>query len=154
MAEEKQNPSTPPATSFSAHLVKEAETLTRFQGRLEKVLADLEDTHASKRFLGEQTVPAGSYGKDFTSATEVAEAYQKAHGNIVKLCQAFSDNIEMLGFAALISERGYDGLDAEQRREMEAIQRRIEQGYRGAKSGAEPSDDRSSAPAVDPGTAT
>lgn len=155
MAEEKKNPSAAADQKpFTKSLVKEAETLTKFQGRVEKILTELEKTPASKKNMSEQTIPASAYGHGFSEATDFAATYEHVHGQLTKMNQMFHDNITMMGFAAIIAERGYDGLDAEQQRQMQAIQRRILEQARADKTAYESPTPEEQRPSPDGKSAT
>ncbi|KUJ64104.1 hypothetical protein ACZ90_61790 [Streptomyces albus subsp. albus] len=130
MGQPKDEPgsSTPP--TFGSSLVKEAETLGKFKGRIDTVLTKLKESPASKQNLSHQTVPEGTYGKNFTAATTMAQNYDKVRSRLEELSGLLGDRIEAMGIAAIIAERGYDSIDAEQAARLRELEKRAEEHYR------------------------
>ncbi|MGW1197468.1 hypothetical protein ACWD4B_16760 [Streptomyces sp. NPDC002536] len=122
--------------SGGGYLAKEAETLTTFKGRIDELLAKLEKSSASPKAIGDRRISRDAYGRGFDSAHDLAGLYDKVHGRLQELSKLFGDQIEAVGLAALISDRGYDGVDAEQAARMRAIQESTQKQYRSPKSGA------------------
>lgn len=118
--------------SGGGYLVREAETLTTFKGRIDELLAKLEKSSASPKAIGDRRISEGAYGKGFDSASELAGLHDKVHDRLQTLSKLFGDQIEATGLAALISDRGYDGVDAEQAARMRAIQESTQRHYRDA----------------------
>lgn len=125
-------PGSEPQTPFGKRLVKEAETLARFKKRLDKVLTDLEKSPASRKTISEQAITRDAYGSGpgFTSSDDLANLYEKVHSRLENLAQSFGEQIEAMGLMAIVAERGYDGMDAEQARRMREIQARAWKYYR------------------------
>ncbi|MFF4221249.1 hypothetical protein ACFYZH_00105 [Streptomyces abikoensis] len=109
---------------MNAHLAKEADTLTTFKNRIDEVLANLEKSAASPKTMGDQKVPHDAFGKGFGSAEGLAALYDAVHARLETLSKAFGDQVEAMGLAAVIAERGYDGVDATEAARMRAIQER------------------------------
>ncbi|GAA0481052.1 hypothetical protein ABZ951_24540 [Streptomyces sp. NPDC046215] len=116
-----------PGASGDSRLAKEPETLATFQKRIEEVLTKLEKSAASSKSMGDQKVPQASFGTGFGSAKELATLYDKVHERLLTLSKVFGDQVEAMGFAAVIAERGYDGIDAEEAERLRAIQKRTRQ---------------------------
>ncbi|WP_245738223.1 hypothetical protein [Streptomyces sparsogenes] len=128
--------SAPQSHLFGKGMAKEAETLAKFKSRIDKVLSDLEKSPASKTKLDEQTISRAAYGNStLTSADALSQMYNQVHEKIKIYSKTFGDQLEALGIAALIAEKGYDGVDAEQRRRMQEIQAEAQKYYRAPKSG-------------------
>ncbi|MGY0057983.1 hypothetical protein ACWY4P_15730 [Streptomyces sp. LZ34] len=128
--------STPQSEFFGKGMAKEAETLAKFKGRIDKVLSDLEKSPASRTKLDEQTISRAAYGDStLTTADKLSELYDQVHEKIKIYSKTFGDQLEAMGLAALIAEKGYDGVDAEQRRRMQEIQAEAQKYYRAPKSG-------------------
>ncbi len=117
-------------TPFGKHLVKEAETLTKFKARVDKVLADLGKSPASYKSLDRQQIPEDAYGK-VDSAKALRARYTEIHTHLMELSKTFGDQIEAMGLAALAAERGYGGMDAEQAARLREIEERTREQYRG-----------------------
>ncbi|MEV4435071.1 hypothetical protein [Streptomyces sp. NPDC049555] len=110
--------------SGNGHLAKEAETLTTFKNRIDEALAKLEKSSASPKTIGDQKVPPQTFGQNFGSAQQLAALYDKVHARLELLSKQFGDQVEAMGLAAVIAERGYDGVDADEAARMRAIQKR------------------------------
>ncbi|MBD3010166.1 hypothetical protein [Streptomyces sp. 5-10] len=125
-------PGSEPQTPFGKRLVKEAETLAKFKKRLDKVLTDLDKSPASHKTISQQFITRDAYGSGtgFTSADDLANLYEKVHARLETLSKSFGDQIEAMGLMAIVAERGYDGMDAEQARRMREIQARTRKYYR------------------------
>ncbi|WP_413806866.1 hypothetical protein [Streptomyces sp. OE57] len=125
-------PGSEPQTPFGKKLVKEAETLAKFKKRLDKVLTDLDKSPASRKTISQQSITRDAYGSGtgFTSADDLANLYEKVHVRLETLSKSFGDQIEAMGLMAIVAERGFDGMDAEQARRMREIQARAQKYYR------------------------
>ncbi|MES4908729.1 MULTISPECIES: hypothetical protein [unclassified Streptomyces] len=128
--------SVPQSDLFGKGMAKEAETLAKFKSRIDKVLSDLEKSPASKTKLDEQTISRAAYGDStLTSADKLSELYDQVHEKIKIYSKTFGDQLEAMGLTALIAEKGYDGVDAEQRRRMQEIQSEAQKYYRAPNTG-------------------
>ncbi|MGW1073953.1 hypothetical protein [Streptomyces sp. NPDC002537] len=112
-------------------LAKEAETLATFKGRIDKILENLEDSSSSLKSIADQTITKDAYGTGFDSAQHLAELYEQVHERLKTLSKTFGDQVEAMGLAALIADRGYDGIDAEQAARMRAIEERTRKFHKG-----------------------
>ncbi|MEU5031507.1 hypothetical protein [Streptomyces milbemycinicus] len=137
---------------FGKGMAKEAETLKKFKGRIDEVLSELEKSPASKKKIDAQTLSRGVFGGDLTSAEQLYELYNSVHEKLKTWSKTFGDQIEAMGLAALIAEKGYDELDAEQRRRMQEIQAEAQKYYRDPTTGksAGSDDSKHSAKSVGP----
>ncbi|GAA2371955.1 hypothetical protein ACI2L4_37755 [Streptomyces sparsogenes] len=124
-----------PLSPFGKGMAKEAETLAKFKGRIDKILTDLQKSPASKQKLEQQTITRDAYGGSLDSASALYAAYNNVHGNLVILSQLLRDLLEGSGYSALIAEKGIDGIDAEQARRLQAIQAQALKHYRDPKTG-------------------
>ncbi|MEU1806211.1 hypothetical protein [Streptomyces sp. NPDC019937] len=123
----------------------EAETLASFKSRIDKILLDLEDSPAARGKISDQTVAHAAFGAEFTAAADLAGAYEKLHARLEKFSRTLGDQLEALGIAVQISDRGYDSIDAEQAARLRAIQKRTAE-YYGPNADDRPGDDRKDAP--------
>ncbi|MEU2873639.1 hypothetical protein ABZ769_31310 [Streptomyces olivoreticuli] len=136
-----------------SNLAKEAETLTKFKSRIETIMSELEKSPASQKAISHQAISKGAYGTGFDSADKLAELYDKVHNRLQTLSQILGDQVESMGIAAVVAERGYDGIDAEQAARLRAIEERVRKNYHDPKAGKpaqapgghEPKPDRSGA---------
>ncbi|MFE0044738.1 hypothetical protein [Streptomyces albireticuli] len=113
--------------SGAGKLAKEPETLKSFQDRIEDVLDKLEKSKASSKSMGDQKVSTEAFGTGFGSAKDLAGLYDKVHERLLALSKVFGDQVEAMGLAAVIAERGYDGIDAEEAEKLRAIQKRTQE---------------------------
>lgn len=129
--------SVPVDTPFGKKLVKEAETLAKFKGRIDKVLTELEKSPASKKNIDHQTITRAAYGsgEKFTAAEDLSKLYDKVHERLKTMSKSFGDQIEAMGLMAVVAEHGYEGMDAEQAARMRAIQERAKEHYRDPEAG-------------------
>ncbi|RLU96589.1 hypothetical protein CTZ27_16320 [Streptomyces griseocarneus] len=107
----------------NSDLAKEAETLTKFKGHIDKILENLEDSSSSVKSIADQKLPKDVYGS-FDTAKGLADLYEHVHGRLKELSQTFGDQIEAMSIAALIADRGYDAVDADQAARLKAIEER------------------------------
>jgi hypothetical protein len=124
---------------FGKGMAKEAETLAKFKGRIDKILSDLEKSPASTKKIDEQAITRATYGAQLSgvhwSADDLAKSYDVVHEQLKTWSKTFGDQIEAMGIAALIAEKGYDAVDAEQRRRMQEIQAEAAKYYRDPETG-------------------
>ncbi|MDT0547191.1 MULTISPECIES: hypothetical protein [Streptomyces] len=124
---------------FGKGMAKGAETLAKFKGRIDKILSDLENSPASQKKFDEQIITRAAYGAQLKkvewSADSLAKSYDTVHENLKAWSKIFGDQIEAMGLAALIAEKGYDAIDADQRRRMQEIQAEAAKYYRDPETG-------------------
>lgn len=124
-----------PQSPFGKSMAKEAETLAKFKGRIDKVLSELEKSPASKKKIDEQTITRAAYGGKISSADDLSKLYDQVHEKLKSWSKIFGDQLEAMGIAALIAEKGIDGVDAEQKRRLQQIQAESMKNYRDPKTG-------------------
>ncbi|MBB5116629.1 hypothetical protein [Streptomyces eurocidicus] len=113
--------------SGEGKLAKEPLTLKSFQGRIDAAVEKLEKSKASSKSMGDQKVPVDAFGVGFGSAKDLAGLYDKVHERLLALSKVFGDQLEATGLAAVIAERGYDGIDAEEAEKLRSIQKRTQE---------------------------
>lgn len=133
MSEGRRVPANDPSASRArgggADLKVEAETLASFKSRIDKILIDLEESPAAKGKISDQTVAHAAFGAEFSAAADLAGAYEKLHARLEKFSKTLGDQLEALGIAVQISDRGYESIDAEQAARLSAIQDRTAKYY-------------------------
>ncbi|MFE9008934.1 hypothetical protein ACFYOY_43660 [Streptomyces sp. NPDC007875] len=107
----------------------EAETLASFKSRIDKILMDLEESPAARSKISDQSVAHAAFGAEFSAAADLAGAYEKLHDRLEKFSRTLGDQLEALGMAVQISDRGYESIDAEQADRLRAIQDRTAKYY-------------------------
>ncbi|MGW2019576.1 hypothetical protein [Streptomyces sp. NPDC001927] len=104
-------------------------TLQSFYSRMQKLVEELQGSPAEHTKIGEQKVTAASYGTGFTAATELHSAYEKVRTRLEELTRTFGETIEGMGLAATIADKGYTGVDEEERERYAAIRKRTKEEY-------------------------
>lgn len=114
-----------PDTPFGKRLVKKSEALTKLQSRIEKVLTELEKTPAAKKTIAQQSITRDAYGsgREFTSADDLANLYEKIHSDLTTMWQTFNDQVEAFGLLALQADKKYMETDTEAARELRRVHR-------------------------------
>ncbi|MFF5974785.1 hypothetical protein ACFY7C_25025 [Streptomyces sp. NPDC012769] len=104
-------------------------TLQTFQSRMQKLVDDLKGSPAEHKKIGEQKVTAASYGTGFAAATELHGAYEKVRTRLEELTKIFGETIEAMGIRAQIADKGYAGVDEEERQRFAEIQKATKEHY-------------------------
>ncbi|MEU4266874.1 hypothetical protein [Streptomyces sp. NPDC026092] len=104
-------------------------TLQSFYSRMQKLLEELKGSPAEHTKIGEQKVTAASYGTGFAAATELHSAYEKVRTRLEELTRTFGETIEGMGLAATIADKGYAGVDEEERERYAQIRKRTKEEY-------------------------
>jgi len=117
-----------PGLNAGSGISKKAETLAYFKKQLDEMLKDLEESPAAKKEISRHRIAAAAYGK-FPAAEELAASYHRVHARLEELSEILGDQLEALGVAVQISDRGYDSIDAEQAARMREINKRAQSYY-------------------------
>ncbi|MGW7434320.1 hypothetical protein ACWGIN_32915 [Streptomyces sp. NPDC054861] len=104
-------------------------TLQSFYTRMQKLVEELKGSPAEHKKIGEQKVTAASYGTGFAAATELHTSYEKVRTRLEELTRTFGETLEAMGIAANIADKGYTGVDEEERERYAAIQKRHQDEY-------------------------
>ncbi|MEV5974330.1 hypothetical protein [Streptomyces sp. NPDC051921] len=104
-------------------------TLQTFQTRMQKLVDDLKGSPAEHKKIGEQKVTAASYGTGFAAAGELHGAYEKVRTRLEELTKIFGETIEAMGIRAQIADKGYTGVDEEERQRFSEIQKSTKADY-------------------------
>ncbi|MFP8960807.1 hypothetical protein ACLIYP_09615 [Streptomyces nanhaiensis] len=123
----------------------QAETLTAFKGRIDELLAELGKSPASHKQIGEQTVTPDAYGTGFSAAEDLSALYDKVHTRLETLSRLFGEQLEALGIATEIVEKGYGNVEADQRQRFQAIQTQVDEHWTASRRGDSEKDRDSSA---------
>jgi hypothetical protein len=106
------------------------ETLLGFKKRLDEVLSHLSNSPASTTKMQNQTITRDAYGGTaFPAADDLSKQYDRVHARLETLSRIFGEQIEALGIAVQISQKGYAGVEADQLARMRAIQSSAAQHY-------------------------
>ncbi|MDI3417963.1 hypothetical protein [Streptomyces luteolus] len=104
--------------------------LQTFKKRIDDLLDRLNGSPAQHGKIGEQTITAASYGTGFAAAEDLGKSYETVRSRLERLSRAFGEQIEGLGIAVQITDKGYEGVEAEQAERYQTIRRRAEEHYR------------------------
>ncbi|MFP8887232.1 hypothetical protein [Streptomyces mangrovi] len=113
----------------------QAETLTAFKGRIDELLGELGKSPASHKQIGEQTVTPDAYGTGFSAAEDLSALYEKVHTRLEALSRLFGEQLEALGIATEIVDKGYGNVEAERRQRFQAIQTQVDEHWSASRQG-------------------
>ncbi|MFD9796071.1 hypothetical protein ACFWXK_34530 [Streptomyces sp. NPDC059070] len=119
-------------------------SLADFKGRMEELLRSLDKSPARHTKIADQRVQPGAYGTGFAAADELHKAYDKVRTNLERLTKIFGDQIEGMGIAVHIADKGYGGIDADEAQRYQSIRKETETYYKS------PNGDPTGAPTGDP----
>ncbi|MFC4612297.1 hypothetical protein ACFO9E_31780 [Streptomyces maoxianensis] len=111
-------------------LERGVDALRKFQTRVNKLLADLEEGAAGKTKVAAQTVSRASLSGAntcFGEADGLFTQYNRVHQALVSLSRTLGDQIECLSIGVHAAEVGLDNVDEDVRRRFAEIQARIDQ---------------------------
>ncbi|MFG3494519.1 hypothetical protein [Streptomyces sp. NPDC047928] len=97
---------------------------------MDELLRSLAESPAEHKKIGEQKVTADAYGTGFSAATDLHTAYEKVRTRLEGLSRTFGETIEALGITVDIAQKGYGGIDQEEKERFEQIQKRNEDFYK------------------------
>lgn len=118
-------------------LAYEAESLASFKGRIDKILDELEGSPASPKQIGAQDITPDAYGTGFSAAADLSSLYDKVHTRLQDLSRLFGDQLEALGIATQIVDKGYQSLEADQAQRFQTVQERVEEYSQSRQDGPE-----------------
>lgn len=103
--------------------------LQSFKKRIDLLLEHLNESPAQHGKIGEQTIINASFGTGFAAADDLAKVYEKVRSRLERLSRLFGEQIEGMGIAVQIADKGYDAVDVEEAERYQAIRRRAEKYY-------------------------
>ncbi|MBU7596589.1 hypothetical protein JGS22_002785 [Streptomyces sp. P38-E01] len=106
-------------------------TLVSLKKQLDLLLLEL-DNRGVQEEIRSSTVGAGSYG-DFAGARELATHQARVHQKLEAFSRIFGEQIEALGIAAQISEKGFQNVEADAVQRLRAIQQNAYEHYKAPK---------------------
>ncbi|MFC0845776.1 MULTISPECIES: hypothetical protein [Streptomyces] len=124
-------------------------SLADFKGRMEELLRSLDKSPARHTKIADQRVQPEAYGKGFAAADELHKAYDKVRTNLERLTKIFGEQIEGMGIAVHIADKGYGGIDVDEAHRYQAIRKETEKYYETPAAGTKPADQ---GPGANPGT--
>ncbi|MCK1795750.1 hypothetical protein MTQ01_06940 [Streptomyces sp. XM4193] len=106
-------------------------TLPSLKKQLDRLLTELESRGVAEG-IRSSTVGTGSYG-DFAGARELATHQARVHQKLQAFSQIFGEQIEALGIAAQISDKGFENVEADAVQRLRAIQQNAYEHYKAPK---------------------
>ncbi|MGP9018207.1 hypothetical protein ACT1U9_07320 [Streptomyces sp. BR1] len=110
-------------------------SLTDFKRRMDELLTSLEKSPARHTKIAEHRVQPESYGTGFAAAGDLHKAYDKVRTNLERLSKLFGDQIEGMGIAVQIADKGYGGIDVDEAQRYQAIRKETEKYYESPTAG-------------------
>ncbi|WP_051717760.1 hypothetical protein [Streptomyces megasporus] len=123
-------------TGDGKDLSYEPETLASFKKRIDKIIDDLETSPASHKRISDQTITPESYGTGFSAAKDLSSLYEGAHERLKTLSRLFGEQLEALGIATQIVDKGYENIETEHRERFQAIQSHVEEHQHSRRDGS------------------
>ncbi|MBB1256753.1 hypothetical protein H3146_25905 [Streptomyces sp. OF3] len=107
------------------------EALSALRKRVDAVTRDLRGSAASAAKLRAQVIERAAYsGPGLAAADQLAKQYDRARAELERFTRIFGEQIEALAIAIQMAQKGYNGVEAEQRARFAEIQRNAERYYR------------------------
>ncbi|GAA2386731.1 hypothetical protein GCM10010420_06950 [Streptomyces glaucosporus] len=116
-----------PGIGGGKDLAYEAETLADFKRRIDDIIDELESSPASHKQISNQDITPDAYGTGFSAAEDLSSQYEKAHERLKTLSRLFGEQLEALGIATQIVDKGYENIEAEHRQRFHSIRTRVEE---------------------------
>lgn len=110
-------------------------SLQTFKNRMDELLKALEESPAQHKKIGEQTIADDAYGTGFAAAGELSKGYAKVRARLEELSRMFGEQIEGMGIAVQMADKGYTGIDADEEARFRAIQKRTQEYYERSQGG-------------------
>ncbi|MTE19640.1 hypothetical protein F0L17_10965 [Streptomyces sp. TRM43335] len=105
----------------------EAESLASFKRRIDEILGELPSSPASHQHISDQDITPDAYGTGFSAAADLSSLYDRVHTRLQDLSRLFGEQLEALGIATQIVDRGYQNLETDQAQRFQTIQERVEE---------------------------
>ncbi|NEC68517.1 hypothetical protein [Streptomyces sp. SID9727] len=125
------------------------ESLKSFKSRVDRLLMTLDGSSAAHGRITEQKVAAAAYGTRFVEAMALSTTYALVHLRLTELSRTLGEQLEAMGITVDLADRDYEDVDQEYANRLRAIQKRLEDGYKGPDAGPD-ADTHTGAPKGDP----
>ncbi|MGK5639991.1 hypothetical protein ACSNOK_16990 [Streptomyces sp. URMC 126] len=102
--------------------------LQDFKRRVDRLLDDLDKSAASHKQIAHQAVSKEAYGK-LEDAVRLSEEYDSVHRRLELLSRMLGDQLEAMGIAVDMADRGYKNVDREHAERLSAIQKRSRENW-------------------------
>ena len=122
-------------TGGGKDLSYEGETLAAFKKRIDGIIDQLGSSPASHKHISDQDITPDAYGTGFSAAEDLSAQYEKAHERLKTLSRLFGEQLEALGIATQIVDKGYENVEAEHRERFQAIRARVEKHHESRQDG-------------------
>ncbi|MBH5337290.1 hypothetical protein IHE55_22020 [Streptomyces pactum] len=108
---------------------REVESLLDFKRQIDRIVADLGDSPAAQGEISRQSIVRSAFGQGFAAADDLAAAYDAVHRRLEKFSETLGEQLEALGIAVQIADRGYDGVEADQVERFRRLQKKTRDDY-------------------------
>ncbi|MFJ8852011.1 hypothetical protein [Streptomyces sp. NPDC102437] len=119
-------------------LAAPTESLQKFKTRVDNLLIKLDGSPAAHTRITEQKVTPAAYGTGFPEAIGLSSAYDMVHARLELLSKTLGDQLEAMGIAVDMADRGYENVDQEHSERLHAIQQRTEIYYKKPEADKDP----------------
>ncbi|CAL9382296.1 hypothetical protein SUDANB171_01083 [Streptomyces sp. enrichment culture] len=119
----------PDESSPPADLVVSTEALSQFRGRLDDVLTNTQTAGLTPSLMADLRMDQANYGGLIPGMTQISHEFGHAVDRLEAFVRIQQDLIEALGIATLISERGFENVEAEQRERLQQIMAGLAEDY-------------------------
>ncbi|MCU4750082.1 MULTISPECIES: hypothetical protein [Streptomyces] len=119
----------PDENSPPVDLVVSPEALGSFRGRLDDVLTTTQAAGLTPSLMADLRMDQANYGGLIPGMTQISHEFGHAVDRLEAFVRIQQDLIEALTIATLISERGFENVEAEQRQRLQQIMSHLAEDY-------------------------
>ncbi|TDC67963.1 hypothetical protein [Streptomyces hainanensis] len=103
--------------------------LDGFAGRLDEIEVSLRDGGITTSTVARLSLDHASFGAGMASLSDLPTRYEAVRARLEGFVRMRQEAMEALGIVTLLSERGYEGVELEQRQRLQAIMAGWEERY-------------------------
>ncbi|MET2716634.1 hypothetical protein ACGFX7_25495 [Streptomyces harbinensis] len=119
----------PDETGSAPDLIVSPEALGAFRGRLDDLLTRTRSAGLTPSLMAELRLDQYNFGGLIPGMTQISHEFQSATHRLEAFIRIQQDLIEALGIATLISQHGYENVEAENRERLQQIMARLAEDY-------------------------
>ncbi|MFD5320088.1 hypothetical protein [Streptomyces sp. NPDC127098] len=112
--------------------------LSGFAGRLGEIEAALQDSGITISTIARLRLERGSFGEGVVALSDLPARYESVLARLEDFVRIRQEAMEALGIVTLLSERGYEAVELEQRQRLHAIMAGWEERYATDRAGDGP----------------
>ncbi|WP_461037191.1 hypothetical protein [Streptomyces mayteni] len=126
------------AVTGQADLYVGDEALSGFAGRLGEIEASLRDGGITTSTVARLGLERSSFGEGVASLSDLPARYESVVARLEDFVRIRQEAMEALGIVTLLSERGYEAVELEQRQRLQTIMAGWEERYAADRAGESP----------------